>query len=430
MPHLTPLTTSLTRLGALAFAVACLATACSDPDDDTPAPDPGSDADVRDMDGGEDLGDANTGEADTGDTGDTGDTSDMGAPDVPDAEDASPDIDPVPLGAWTEWSVQGDGPFATGLQVHEHTYSLPTGVDRTINVYVWYPTRSTSGEPGGYLGGTFPDAAVFLNAAPADPVHEGGFPVTIHSHGHRAYGGEITDRAQHAASHGWVVIALDHTGNTITEPDNTPFEHWYHRPLDVSAALDLVESFGADNPLSGKMVTDRAVLTGHSRGAFTVWALAGAAFDAADVQARCGGECSDEVVSIFTDGFRDERLVGVVPQAGTIRDGWYGESGHAEVSVPMFFMSGSEDDVGGQDQFDNYVDGLDFTWVEFEGGCHLTFTLGILCNTLGTEDGWFLNNTYTLAFARRIALEDDDPEVVGLLDGSVAIEGATVRVKE
>jgi predicted dienelactone hydrolase len=398
---------------------------CSDPEtDQDPQPDSGQDvpADADAADAG-DLSDVSD--------GDGGDVSD--APDAPDAMDAAPDIEadvpPIAVGAWRDWSAQAAGPLRTGAQIHQHTYTLPTGVERTIEVTIWYPTRETSGEPTKYLGGLVPDAEVFLNAPPADPVHEGGFPLTIHSHGDRAYGGEISDRARYTTSHGWVVVAVDHTGNLLPNPGPTPPAHRYHRPLDISAALDLVASLPVDNPLSGRVVTDRATLTGHSRGAYTVWALAGAVYDEDVTRQRCGDECTEEEIALFLAGFRDERLVAVSPQAGVLGGLYWGADAASAIDVPVFFMSGSEDDVGGDAQWER-VGELDFTWVEFEGGCHLSFTLGILCDTLGRDEGWHLTNTYSLAFARKTLLGDISEEVLGLLDGSVPVEKATIRVKE
>jgi predicted dienelactone hydrolase len=223
-------------------------------------------------------------------------------------------------------------------------------------------------------------------------------------------------------------MAVDHTGNVLTDGDETPFAHWYHRPLDVVAAMDFLGELPAENPLSGLVAVDRAILTGHSRGAYTVWSAAGGDYDEAGVRAACGEGCDDAEVALFLSGFGDDRFVGVSPQAGTLSSAWFGESGQTGVTVPIFFMSGSADGGGTEEQWEA-VEGLDFIWVELQGGCHLTFTLGILCDTLSSQEGWDLTNRYSLAFARRVLLGDDNDEVVGLLDGSVAVPRATVRVR-
>lgn len=388
--------------------------ACGDPTTEARDPDADTEPDAPDADAGDTAVDV------------VPDTVD----DATDAlDDPEADLPPIPVGAWRDWSAQEAGPFQTGVQVNQLTYALPTGVERTIEVTIWYPSRATSGEPGKYLGGLVPDATVFLDAPVADPVHEGGFPLTIHSHGDRAYGGEITNRARHTTSHGWVVVAVDHTGNLLPDAEETPPAHWYHRPLDITAALDFVADLPADNPLRGRIVTERATLTGHSRGAYTVWALAGATYIDEGVREVCADACTDQEMELFAAGFRDPRLIAVSPQAGTLRGRFFGESGPVSVDVPILFMSGSEDDVGGEAQWERVV-GLDFRWVEFEGGCHLSFTLGILCNTLSSEDGWDLTNTYSLAFARNTLLSDDSAEITGLLDGTVPLPKAVVRVKD
>ena len=59
----------------------------------------------------------------------------------------------------------------------------------------------------------------------------------------------------------------------------------------------------------------------------------------------------------------------------------------------------------------------DLTWVEFAGGCHQTFAMG-MCPTLDVEEGFRLTSIYALAFARRHLLGDQSAPVLSLLDGS------------
>jgi len=83
-------------------------------------------------------------------------------------------------------------------------------------------------------------------------------------------------------------------------------------------------------------------------------------------------------------------------------------------------LTGSEDDVGQEAQFDR-LDGLDYTWIEFEGGCHQTFTIGA-CSSLDTEEGWWLIQTYALATARFHLLDDQTAQVVEWVEGTQTLD--------
>ena len=59
--------------------------------------------------------------------------------------------------------------------------------------------------------------------------------------------------------------------------------------------------------------------------------------------------------------------------------------------------------------------GIDFAWLELEGGCHQTFALEV-CSTLDPELGTTIVNAYALAFARARLLGDE--AYASWLDGS------------
>ena len=103
------------------------------------------------------------------------------------------------------------GPLNVGYTLLEATYTVEgTGEERTIPVHVWYPTEDTSGETASYgeniVYGLFDDAESWPGAALADPLGE-RYPVLVHSHGNKGFGGEAANTARHAARQGWVVIA-------------------------------------------------------------------------------------------------------------------------------------------------------------------------------------------------------------------------------
>ncbi len=327
-----------------------------------------------------------------------------------------------------EWAPGADGPFAVGFRVQDVTWTSPeSGEPRTIKVNIWYPTLTTEGEPAVYLGvRAFTDEEVVVGAPPADPVYPAGYPVHAHSHGFQGFGGTSADLMRHFASHGWLAVAPDHTNNTLSDHrDPLPTAHYFHRPLDIRVALDTIEALPDGDPLAGKADTSRVLLSGHSFGAYTTWVTGGASLDLEVIRQRCEsgdipeGGCTEAELEILASDLSDARVVATLPMAGTLRTNFFGEQGHRDIKGPVFFMSGSEDKVGAEEQF-ALVDGIDLTWIELEGGCHQTFALGF-CNTLDPQEGFTIVNTFALSFARHLILADDSPATLAILDGSAPV---------
>ena len=337
------------------------------------------------------------------------------APDATAADAAPPAVDPAAL------DVQADGPFHVGYRTLEITYQPPGSTGpRALTVNVWYPTWSEQGGPARYLGIQL-DHVVHTDAPPAPPAHVGGYPVLVYSHGDRGFGGDAAHLARRLASHGWVMAAPDHTDNTLRDVDGEDhFAHYVHRPADLSATLDALAGLPVEDALAGRLAIDHVIAAGHSRGTYTMWALAGAAFDLEAIDARCAAEafegpCDAADRAVFAAGLRDPRVVGVVPLAGGFRGTWYGEGGQDAVEAPVLWMTGTADPQGVGEIWPQFA-GLDVVWVDIEGACHLSFTLGT-CGTLPGPEGHAIIEAYVLAFARHHLLGDASPAVTGLLDG-------------
>ena len=247
-----------------------------------------------------------------------------------------------------------------------------------------------------------------------------------HSHGYQGFAGNSSFLMRWFASHGWVVVAPDHVGNTLTtHVDPLPTGHYLWRPLDISAALDAVES----DPTFGPVVnTQRVPISGHSFGAYTTWASAGATFDLAVIAQRCADEempaggCTLADETAFEDPVADPRVVASIPLAGTYRDEWFGVDGFATVQGPVLSITGSEDGPeGNAQQWDDLSGGLvDVTWVDVQGGCHQLSGFGG-CEHIEDDEGFPIVAAYALAFARAHALGDDTAEVVDILSGAVDV---------
>ncbi len=320
-------------------------------------------------------------------------------------------------------TVEEAGPFQVGYRTFETTYAPPgTGGPRTLSINVWYPTTDPGGQSARYLG-IYNDEQSFVDATLAPPLSGCRYPVLVYSHGFAAFGGSAAHQARHFASHGWVVLAPDHTLNTFLDKVRPPDWMHYVRGLDIAATLDAAEALDPSDPLAGKLELSRVVMSGHSYGAFTTWSVAGAAFDVARIRDRCDAgksdpeSCSEASFEAYAKGVRDARVVAAIPLAGAPDDDWFGLTGPNAIRIPMMELTGSNDPRGVDAVFAR-TEGFPFTWLEFSGGCHETFAMGINCDTFDVPEGFRLSRAYALAFARRHLLTDASPDVTGLVEGT------------
>ena len=103
-------------------------------------------------------------------------------------------------------------------------------------------------------------------------LSEGSFPLILLSHGFTGYRTQMFYLGEHLASHGYVVVGIDHTGSTnadIKETEDRPAgftDTLYNRARDQQFLLD----YFADqtSPVEAIVDTDRAAIIGHSMGGF------------------------------------------------------------------------------------------------------------------------------------------------------------------
>ncbi len=350
---------------------------------------------------------------------------DASATDV--ATEATVDVPPpVDLGSGPidplAWPVDHAGPYRVGYRQIMHTYT-PRGstTPRSLPLHVWYPTLVAEGRNPTYAL-IFNDHDSYIDAPPAPPAFPRGYPVHVYSHGDRGFGPTSAFLMRYFASHGWLCVAPDHTGNTLLDNlSPRPAEIYYWRGLDVTEALDAVGHFPSADPLAGRADTHAAILSGHSFGTHTVWASAGATYDLDAIRPNCTAAnlCSQADLDQFQMGVHDPRFVAVLPLAGSIQRDWFGPDGHRSVHVPMFAMSGTDDNVGDDVQFATTA-GVDLTWIEVRGGCHQFFALGHCANIDDSLQAPIVG-TYAFAFARRHLLGDASSYVGSILDGTHAV---------
>jgi predicted dienelactone hydrolase len=185
-------------------------------------------------------------------------------------------------------------------------------------------------------------------------------PLIVFSHGYGTVRTDLKYLAEHLASHGYVVAALEHPGSNFTASqgkDGLKPQEFLARPQDVSFVIDELAKINqaTENPLQGKLATDNVMVVGYSFGGTTALALAGGEFQIASLRQTCE-ERANKLTSL--QGFlcvakdlpedsyqlRDERVKKIV--AVTPATSWlFGETGLTKVQVPTLMFTGSSDNV-------------------------------------------------------------------------------------
>ncbi|HQN01066.1 MAG TPA: dienelactone hydrolase family protein [Candidatus Hydrogenedentes bacterium] len=262
---------------------------------------------------------------------------------------------------------------------HSRTDALTKG-PRTLPTEIWYPAgEETRGLPVNRLSDFFlknqsPELAllllagfgveleeadkVFKNFAVRDArIADGIFPLILFSHGNGGMRMQNTSWCEHLASHGYIVVAPDHTGNcsvTFVNGNLTLFDSSKEarkqsaedRPKDLSFLIDQMELLnkGNDSRFLGRVDMERIGAAGHSFGGFT---------------------CSWLINS-------EPRVKAIIPMAGAADE-------RTNFDCPVMLFIATEDATLGKERMDtlrNYYDaskGPRYS-IEFKDAGHFSFT--------------------------------------------------------
>lgn len=266
-----------------------------------------------------------------------------------------------------------DGP-AVGMQRLNWTDASRTAWDgsgpRPVTSTIWYPAAASEQaavfippkNPVFFMGHASRNAPI----APGDTRH----PVVLVSHGTGGAALQMMWLGRALAARGFVVVAVDHHGNTAAEPayDARGFRMAWERIPDLSVALDRL---AADPTFGPRIDTDDVTAIGFSLGGYTVIGLAGARTDLDRLQAFCAGpdadgtcepqgeypDAADDFAEMLEedpalaaaleradDDYGDPRIGRVVAIAPAIGQAFAGES-LAGIDQPVLIIVGSDDEV-------------------------------------------------------------------------------------
>jgi len=170
---------------------------------------------------------------------------------------------------------EAPGPFAVGRFT---VFEVDEGRERTLPVDVWYPVDpEDAAGPASAYDLLFTQLVSERAFASPEASLEGPFPLVVFSHGNNGIRFQSYFLCEQLASHGFVVAAPDHVGNTAVDLliPGPPFTIT-DRPLDVSFVISrmLARSLDPADPLHGRVDPTRIGVAGHSFGGFTTLAVA------------------------------------------------------------------------------------------------------------------------------------------------------------
>jgi predicted dienelactone hydrolase len=270
------------------------------------------------------------------------------------------------------------GPYAVG--VTELTFirnSNTTGEERILKTLVWYPAGDAARDQ--------PLEPTLKGVIDAEAAADSGpFPIVMFSHGSGGIPHQSTYYTSHLASHGFVVAAPPHPGNTIDDcfpcrDQAVLLDSFLNRPDDIRFVLDslLPLNDDAESHLYGALDAERVGMSGHSFGGLVTVQLArqDGPFSAALAMAPPGG-----------------RIAGLVD---------------LKIDIPIMIMGGKLDTatpVEQQQEYFDSIDGVPHFLLVFPKGTHFLFSdacvpgLAACDESLSQERGHELIDLYATAF--------------------------------
>ena len=187
-------------------------------------------------------------------------------------------------------------------------------------------------------------------------------PLIVFSHGLGSVRTDMRYLAEHLASHGYVVAALEHPGSNEAHVKQAlqlkvpllEAQEFLNRPKDISFILDRLEILNqAPGFLKGKLATERVMVIGYSLGGTTALSIAGAQMQLTQLKQRCPGDvlafslgenaqCFAKSLPKDRYQLRDPRVKGAIAFS-PVTSLLFGETGISKVAVPTLITAASAD---------------------------------------------------------------------------------------
>jgi predicted dienelactone hydrolase len=186
-------------------------------------------------------------------------------------------------------------------------------------------------------------------------------PVVLQSHGLASSPEDLSPYARYLASYGYFVAALRHSGSDSEQLrrllagealDVLQLQDFVHRPRQVSHVLDVL-THDQDQVWHQHLNLNAVGVFGHSFGAYTALALAGATIELEHLKAVCHPVPRDPNLSLLlqcqalglphqTYRFRDHRVAAIVC-LDAIGSEVFKATGIGHIQIPVLLVAGSQD---------------------------------------------------------------------------------------
>ncbi len=308
-----------------------------------------------------------------------------------------------------------DAPQRTGIRPDAPPYGIrgphPVGTlewviepesDRPLLATVWYPALNPEGLEEKITYPLMPEMPVYGRALAdaAMNMSDAPYPLIVFSHGNASWRSSAPYLMEQLASYGFVVIGIDHFGNSVTSGSDIEllYQAMVLRPIDITRTLDAATELTAeDSTMAGMINIEQIGVIGISFGGYTTFMAGGARISMNGFEELCTEIPNQSPGCVFLPphiedmakfaglettpedlwpAWHDDRVDAIVPivpgPAGVIRQG------AQAVSVPTMMIIGSNDMLVPAAGFQYPVwENLTVTpraLVEFQGGGH-TFSV-------------------------------------------------------
>ena len=241
--------------------------------------------------------------------------------------------------------------------------------NRTVSIRYWYPAdAAAAGEPVRY------DHVMHFPGKPPFPVASQGtaitqakaleghkFPLVLMSHGYGGWNTQFSNLAEHIASRGYVVAAIDH--GDIVADSVVSFALSFgnvlvDRTLDQRQVLAQIASDvqSRKTPFLAQVDLNEIGLIGYSMGSYGALATAGAQYRFTEGPlAKLPAAAQDSLRNAAAQAAPIKSLIVFSPWGGQPDSRAWNADALAGVKVPVLMVAGNQDDVV------NYQDGV--TWL-------------------------------------------------------------------
>jgi predicted dienelactone hydrolase len=238
--------------------------------------------------------------------------------------------------------------------------------DRSLTLEVWYPS----------IGDKKSHKATYKNVTrlhkpfelqgdayrDASALTEGQFPLVVLSHGYTGYRTIMFYLGEHLASHGYVVVGIDHTDSTTGDVDFNKSPGSGFVSTLVNRARDqqfVLEHFShTSNPLSSITDTNNAAVVGYSMGGFGAINTVGGCYEfSAEGLQRLGfpETAAHALLPVFNfcQAGRDavdprwKSMIAFAPWGQELNV--HNADSLKNIKVPTLYVTGDQDDISGHE---------------------------------------------------------------------------------